>query len=109
MNVENLPKKIYDKCVALNVKYLVLKFSGGDDEGFLDIDLITDGPSITESNLEEDIVNWAWTVYRYNGAGDGNSYGDNITYNIEERTATTVYWHMVEKYNNPIQHKFELI
>lgn len=46
-------------------------------------------------DLEGDIDEWAWEVYEYGGAGDGNDYGDNIEYDLETMEVTTSGWHMV--------------
>lgn len=44
-------------------------------------------------SLENEIENWAWEVYQYSGAGDGDDYGDDITYDLKEGTATSSNWY----------------
>jgi hypothetical protein len=45
-------------------------------------------------NLLKEVENWAWDVYSYSGAGEGNDYGDNITYDLVENTVETEEWYM---------------
>lgn len=49
-----------------------------------------------ESNaeLEQEIEGWAWQAYGYSGAGDGNDYGDDIVYDLLNKTATASSWSM---------------
>ena len=85
-----------------------LNFSGGSDEGHLNIDFMDDEGKYlytygNESNaglvdLENEIDTWVWDTYHYNGAGDGRSYGDIICYNLKEGTVTTEVWWTEEIY-----------
>lgn len=85
---------------------LVLSFSGGSDEGYLDIEL---SPSSDKNGdfsdikhprhemyvkLRADIEKWAWSEYDYSGAGDGTAYGDTITYDIKKRKVKSSEWMM---------------
>ena len=90
MNIEPLSKKIYDKAVSLGITQIELKFSGGSDEGYLSVHL--SGSSDTE--FEQEIEGWAWDAYGYSGAGDGNDYGDDVVYDLVEKTATASSWSM---------------
>lgn len=94
MNIEPLSKKIYDKAIALGITQIILKFSGGSDEGYLNV--YVNGQEGWESNteFEQQIEGWAWDTYGYSGAGDGNDYGDDIVYNLVEKTATASSWSM---------------
>lgn len=98
-----LPKKIYEKAKELGVSSIELGFSGGDDEGHLYVQLVEsktdDLVKIVRrkqqlSTLETDIETWAFDAYRYSGAGDGNDYGDNVTYNLETMKASVSSWMM---------------
>jgi len=92
MTIEPLKKAIYDKAKELNIETIELRFSGGNDEGYLDVYTTPDN-----SALESEIEEWAWEVYSYSGAGEGDDYGDNITYNLKEGKATTSEWYMARK------------
>lgn len=94
MNIEPLSKKIYDKAVALGITQIALHFSGGSDEGYLNVYLT--GPKGWESNteFEQEIEGWAWDTYDYSGAGDGHDYGDDIMYDIVNKKATSESWYM---------------
>jgi hypothetical protein len=94
MQIEPLSKKIYDKAVALGISQIELKFSGGSDEGYLSV--YVNGQDEFESNteFEQQIEGWAWEVYGYSGAGDGNDYGDDVVYDIVNKKATSESWYM---------------
>lgn len=91
MNIEPLSKAIYDKAILLGVTSITLNFSGGNDEGNLNIQI--DGSSYDEK-FESEVMDWAWKVYNYSGAGDGTDYGDDITYNLINKTAYSSEWSM---------------
>jgi len=90
MNIEPLSKKIYDKAVSLGVTEIQLNFSGGSDEGYLNVN--TTGNYTQE--FEQEVEAWAWEVYDYSGAGDGSDYGDEIVYDIVNKKATSSDWYM---------------
>lgn len=94
MNIEPLSKKIYDKAVSLGITQIELKFSGGNDEGYLSV--YVSGQEGWESNteFEQEIEEWAFEAYDYSGAGDGNDYGDDIVYDIVNKKATSESWYM---------------
>lgn len=92
MKIEPLKKEIYEKLKALNVDALILHFSGGNDEGYLDAELVTDTSGIP-GDLYGEIEDWAWEVYSYSGAGEGNPYGDDITYNLRSNEVSANEWY----------------
>ena len=98
-----LPKKLYEKAKELGVSSIELEFRGGNDEGNLYVQLVEsktdDLVKIVRrkqqiSKLETDIETWAFDAYQYSGAGDGNDYGDDVTYNLETMKASVSSWHM---------------
>jgi len=91
MNAEPLSKAIYDKAKSLGITEIILNWSGGNDEGYLDVETAPKW----DANFGEEIKEWAWDTYHYSGAGDGNSYGDNINYNLETGKVTTEEWYHV--------------
>ena len=93
MNIEPLSKAIYNKAKELGVETIVLNFSGGDDEGYLDVGMT---PKYN-SDFAVEIEDWVWVVYSYSGAGDGNRYGDNIEYNLKNGTAQAEEWYMTRQ------------
>jgi len=94
MNIEPLPKKIYDKAVGLGVTQIELKFSGGSDEGYLSVYVNTQDGFESNTDFEQEIEGWAWQAYGYSGAGDGNDYGDDVVYDLLNKTATASSWSM---------------
>lgn len=90
MNIEPLSKAIYDKAKNLGVHQIVLRFSGGNDEGYLSVETNPYKPE-----LEQEIDSWAWDAYEYNGAGDGSDYGDTIIYDLIKGEASVDTWYHV--------------
>jgi hypothetical protein len=98
MKIKSLDKELYVRLLAQGVSYLTLNFSGGSDEGYLNIECDTKADlnsSIKDlDQLYSDIDTWVWSVYEYSGAGDsGSEYGDNITYDLVNKTATHDEWY----------------
>jgi hypothetical protein len=99
MNIEPLPSTLLEEAISLNVEKFVLRFSGGSDEGTLEVDVSTKEPSKERtrlSALEKRIHDWADEAYEYSGAGDGTPYGDNITYDLLNMEVQHTEYHMVE-------------
>jgi hypothetical protein len=94
MQIEPLSKKIYDKAVGLGISQIELKFSGGNDEGYLTVYVNTQEGFESNTDFEQEIEGWAWQAYGYSGAGDGNDYGDDIVYDLLNKTATASSWSM---------------
>lgn len=98
MNAEPLNKDIYNKAKELGVEQIILQFSGGSDEGFLNVEVI--GEDSHEYHYDQkardfiqEIEDWAWDVYDYSGAGEGTDYGDNITYDLVKGKVSTEEWY----------------
>ena len=85
MKAKPLNKEIYNKAKELGVEKIILQFSGGSDEGNLNIDLEPDWNQDFANQVED----WAWEVYSYSGAGEGNDYGDNIEYDLKAGKVST--------------------
>jgi hypothetical protein len=105
MEAEPLNKEIYNKAKELGVEQIILQFTGGSDEGYLNIGLV--GEDSSEYRYDEkavlftqEIEDWAWEVYSYSGAGEGTDYGDNITYDLVNEKVSTEEW-----YHAPQHHK----
>ena len=94
MTIEPLNKDIYNKALALGIEEIILSFSGGSDEGYLNVGVEPwDSNKSAECNeLSAEIENWAWEVYSYSGAGDGSDYGDDITYDLKNKRVTSSEW-----------------
>jgi hypothetical protein len=89
MKAEPLKKEIYNKAKELGIENIILHFSGGSDEGYLDIEL---EPTYNQEFANE-IEEWAWEVYSYSGAGEGSDYGDDIDYNLKTGKVSTSEWY----------------
>jgi hypothetical protein len=87
MKIEPLSKDIYNKCKEYGITKIVLHWSGGSDEGLVDVE--TDSK---DNYLSKEIEDWAYEAYEYNGAGDGTDYGDDITYDLKEGTVSHEEW-----------------
>lgn len=94
IEIQPLSKDIYNKAKSLGVKQIMLAFSGGSDEGYLDITLLPHNNKY-KSILTQEIDEWAWGTYNYNGAGDGSDYGDTITYDLEKGEVSADEWYHI--------------
>jgi len=90
--IEPLSKALFEKCKKKGVNVIRLEFSGGSDEGYLEVETTPH-----DAELVDEIREWAWIAYSYSGAGEGQPYGDNITYNIEDGTVSHDEWFTVEE------------
>jgi hypothetical protein len=106
MKAEPLKKAIYDKAKELGITNILLKFSGGHDEGYLDVEF--DDYKKYNQDFVNEIEEWAWEVYSYSGAGVGNEYGDNINYDIENNKVSTSEWHHVVEEGDSGEEELEL-
>lgn len=97
MSAEAMSKKLYEELVAAGATQVTLGFSGGSDEGFLNISIdykdTSKVPDAVSMDLEKKVEDWAWTAYRYNGTGDGSEYGDNYIYNLVDGTVEHSSWY----------------
>ena len=96
-----LPLKFMTRALAANVELIIINWSGGSDEGHLDVNLRDkNGEFISHWQegrpllraLLADIEEWCYNTMDYGGAGDGISYGDTIRYNLKEGTVSTEAW-----------------
>lgn len=107
MNPEPMNKALYEKAKSMGITKIELEFQGGSDEGYLNVGLHnTEGPVPygQETDLSQEIEEWAWQVYSYSGAGDGSDYGDDITYNLVENTVETQEWYTSRDYQGSVDH-----
>lgn len=104
MKAQPLNKSIYNKAKEQGIEEIILRFSGGSDEGYLDVE--------TEPKWDQDLANeieeWAWEVYDYNGAGEGNAYGDDIVYDLKEGKVTTSEWFTARQEGDTDNEELEL-
>jgi uncharacterized protein involved in high-affinity Fe2+ transport len=107
MNAEPLSKEIYNKAKKLKVEQIILQFSGGNDEGYLNIELSPYNKD-KDGSFSSEIEDWAWGVYSYSGAGDGNDYGDNITYDLVKGKVSTEEWYHVPQTQKYPSSKLEI-
>ena len=98
MNAEPINKELFDKLIAAGVNEVTLRFSGGSDEGYLDVDL-GDIDHFDEAGrkLINEVEKWAWEVYSYSGAGEGIDYGDDIVYDLVHKKVKLSEWSYVRK------------
>lgn len=100
MKIAPLPKTILKLAKEKHIIEIKLSFSGGSDEGYLDV-ILKDSDSdlythwMDDECLIDKIRHWAWSVYDFSGAGDGNDFGDNIIYDLVKMQVTHTEWHSV--------------
>jgi len=88
MNVEPLNSDLYNEALSLGIIEIILNFSGGNDESYLDISMSPyDCDNKTHRDFSDKVEAWAWKKYEYSGAGagDGDNYDDQIIYHLVEK------------------------
>ena len=108
MEIKNLSKSIFEKLIDSGATKLELNFSGGSDEGYLDVEIYNNKSFSENSELHGEVEEWAWDVYSYNGAGCGPNYGDEISYDLVNKKATHQYWEHVQKYDKETSSEFKI-
>ena len=95
MNAEPISKELYNKLIAEGINDVKLSFSGGSDEGYLDVTVYPhlDPSDEAVRNLIKEIEDWAWNAYSYSGAGEGIDYGDEIVYDLVNKKVRTSEWY----------------
>ena len=93
-SIQPLPARLVRHAKALKIEIITLNWSGGNDEGCLNVDVDSSQDTVAPHDFINEIERWAWDAYSYSGAGDGNDYGDDITYNLKEGTASCQDWYM---------------
>jgi len=99
MNAEPLNKEIYNKALKLGITKITLNFSGGSDEGCLNVDVDSLNDQVVSQDFLNELENWAWEAYSYSGAGDGSDYGDDIVYDLVNKKVTTSEWSTERRYD----------
>jgi hypothetical protein len=102
LSIASLKKEIYNKAIELGVTEIVLHFSGGSDEGYLNVEV-----NPYNHDLADQIEEWAWSVYSYSGAGEGTDYGDIITYDLVNERASSQEWYMRREEGEVIENAFD--
>ena len=99
-----LDKGLYERAVAAGITSITLSFSGGSDEGYLNV--VLDKDNEITSELAEDIETWVWDNCNYSGAGDGNAYGDDVTYDLVNKKVTETGWYVSRTEEDSESHTF---
>lgn len=94
MNAEPISKELFDKLTAAGITEVKLSFSGGSDEGYLDVTTYPrlDTDDRNASHLIDEVERWAWNTYSYSGAGEGIDYGDDIVYDLVNKKVKLSEW-----------------
>lgn len=107
MNAKPLSKEIYNRAIKLGVTTITLRFYGGSDEGYLDVEVT---PWNEDTQIFSDTINdWAWNVYSYSGAGEGHSYGDDIEYDLVNKKVTVSEWYYARQEGDTTKDNLEIM
>jgi len=110
MNAEPISKELFEKLTKAGVTTMKLRFSGGSDEGYLDVDL-GDIDHFDEEGrkLINEVEKWAWDTYSYSGAGEGYDYGDDIEYDLVKKKVYLSEWSMERSDRDLGEDGFEVV
>lgn len=86
------------------MEQIVLHFSGGSDEGYLNVETLPE----YHNDLANEVEEWAWEVYGYSGAGDGSDYGDDIVYDLANKRVTTQEWYTSRSEGELLEDAFQV-
>jgi len=92
-SIQPLPARIVAKAKQLKIEIIKLNFSGGSDEGYLNVDVDSSQEMVVPKDFLNEVETWAWDAYSYGGAGDGSDFGDDITYDLKAGTASCQDWY----------------
>lgn len=113
MDIKPFPKSLFDKATLLKIERVELEFSGGNDEGNLQVTaykmVVSKATEQQVNEFEADVNSWADIEYDYSGAGDGSDYGDNITYNFKKQIVISSDWSMVRQDSGENDEKMEVV
>lgn len=111
MEIKSIPQTIVDEALAIGATNIVLYFSGGNDEGYLDVVLYTSDKALEPSDASKALVKvieqWVDDAYPYNGAGDGVDFGDTIEYDLSKGLVTHEEW-FYKRVENKAEQKLEI-
>jgi hypothetical protein len=123
INQNGINKNLYNLLKKHKVKGVMLKFSGGHDEGFLDMFLeyrregddkiyntahCYDNPTIIE-DIKNIVYDAAMYGFQYSGAGDGTDYGDDYYFDLDTGVIRHEEWYMVEYSNTLPEKKMQML
>lgn len=106
MEVQPLRKDLFERAKELGITSIALHFSGGSDEGFLNMEF--GGDVDVPAEFQNEIDTWAFEAYDYGGTGDGTEYGDDIEYDLVKMTATSQSWCHVAEYGDSSEGVFSI-
>jgi len=107
-SIQPLPARIVARAKQLKIEIITLNFSGGSDEGCLNVDVDSSQDTVAPSDFLREIDDWAWEAYSYSGAGDGSDYGDDITYDLKAGTAKCQDWWTDRRDGTPVTMPLEV-
>ena len=97
--VRPIPPHLLQKLKDAGVGAVHLEFSGGSDEGYLDVSFMPAGPRELPPekacDLYDEVYKWVYDAYDYSGAGDGTPYGDDVVYDLKNGTWSHTSWYTV--------------
>lgn len=94
--IKALPLEFFTRAKELKIEKITLNFSGGSDEGYLNVYFYGDAETIYTiegENLNREIEEWANNAYDYSGAGEGYDYGDDICYDLKKNKVFFSEWY----------------
>jgi len=124
--IPTLPKHIVKKAKQRGYETIQFCWSGGSDEAYLHIEIEPSPPRNAynhpdgmhgkpgsdmnkkwkkDREFEASLDDWAWDNFEYYGAGDGNGYGDYITYDLVNMKVISQEWYTQEVWKDKVTHE----
>lgn len=94
-SIPALDRELYAKLKNAGIVRVDLHWSGGNDEGYLYVNLFRSGSdlAVEDEGLIRAVEGWADDAFAYSGAGDGTAYGDDYIYDLAAHTVTHSEWY----------------
>lgn len=106
MNIQPLPKAIFNRAQELMIVDIHIELYGGGDDGSCDVSFMLQAEASEEQQLEnqrdelsEEIADWALEAYGF--TGDGDDHGIDINYDLVEMQVTYEWWNLRRMYDDP--------
>lgn len=95
VDIEAMPRELYRRLRNAKITDVHLSFEGGCDEAYVDVTLLYEDKEYKAddaADLEHKVEMWIWDTTDYNGAGDGNMFGDDVQINLLTKEVLASSW-----------------
>jgi hypothetical protein len=113
MEIKPFPHNLALALAEKEIERVEISFSANGDEAYVDIGLYTDDGRLwgmvhhKNVDLRRVLLEWVADAYEY--SGDGEGYGDVVTYDFLNNTVTHVYWYDEREEGESSKHELVVV